>query len=95
MNPIVDNPKLIQEFEKEKGTTARGNKLPAGWLIERAGLKGRKIGGAMVSESHADFILNAGGATAENVIMLESIVKQQVRDQFGVQLRSEVQYVGF
>jgi len=71
------------------------NTIPAGFLIEEAGLKGKKIGGAMVSQEHANFILNTGDATAEDVIMLTSFIKQQVRDDFGVQLQEEIQYVGF
>lgn len=71
------------------------NTIPAGFIIEECGLKGKKIGGAMVSEKHANFIINTGGATAEDVIMLASFVKMRVRDEFGIQLQEEVQYVGF
>jgi len=71
------------------------NTIPTGFVIEEAGLKGKKIGGAMVSEKHANFIINTGDATAEDVIMLASFIKQQVRDKFGVELQEEVQYVGF
>lgn len=71
------------------------NTIPTGFVIEEAGLKGKKIGGAMVSEKHANFILNTGDATAEDVIMLASFIKQQVRDQFGVELQEEIRYVGF
>lgn len=71
------------------------NKIPAAWLIEECGLKGKKIGQAMVSENHAGKITNLGGATAENVIMLISIVKQKVRSKFSQQLMEEVEYIGF
>ncbi len=67
----------------------------AGKLIETAGLKGKKIGGAMVSTDHANFVVNTGTATAEDIIILISYIKQQVRDQFGVQLEEEVRYLGF
>lgn len=67
----------------------------AGKLIEAAGLKGKKIGGAMVSADHANFVVNTGTATAEDIIILISFIKQQVRDQFGVQLEEEVRYLGF
>lgn len=67
----------------------------AGKLIEQAGLKGKKIGGAMVSADHANFVVNTGTATAEDIVILISYVKQQVRDQFGVQLEEEVRYLGF
>ncbi|EKE20362.1 MAG: UDP-N-acetylenolpyruvoylglucosamine reductase [uncultured bacterium] len=97
MNPVVENnQKLLDEFEKETGSPARNNTVPAGWLIERAGLLGKQIGGAQVSPQHANYVINATGtATAENVIMLVSVIKQQVRDQFGVQLQEEVNYLGF
>ena len=70
-------------------------KIPAAWLIEECGLKGKKIGGAMVSNNHAGKITNVGGATAEDVVMLISIVKQKVRSQFNLQLMEEVEYIGF
>ncbi|MFA5020947.1 MAG: UDP-N-acetylmuramate dehydrogenase [Patescibacteria group bacterium] len=70
-------------------------KIPAAWLIDECGLKGKKIGQAMVSERQAGKITNLGGATAENVIMLISLVKQKVRHQFGVQLMEEIEYLGF
>jgi len=49
----------------------------------------------MVSEEHANFIVNTGNATAENVIMLAAIIKTKVRNKFGIQLQEEVQMVGF
>lgn len=70
---------------------AKFKKIPAAHLIERAGLKGHTIGQAQVSEVHANYIVNLGGATAEQVIMLISFIKQQVRDKYGVQLQEEVQ----
>jgi UDP-N-acetylmuramate dehydrogenase len=95
VNPVVDKSELIKEFEEDAETKSRGNKIPAGWLIDRVDLRGKKMGGAMISEEHANFIVNTGSATAEDVIMLASFVKQQVRDKLGVELREEVQYVGF
>lgn len=95
MNPVVENEKLLADFEKEKGVPARNGVLPAGWVIEQAGLLGKKIGGAQVSPLHANYIVNASDATASDVIMLVSYIKQQVRDQFGIQLREEVNYLGF
>lgn len=67
----------------------------AGRLIEEAGLKGQKMGGAVVSEKHANFIVNTGSATAEQVIMLISLIKQKVRTKFNIQLQEEIQYIGF
>jgi UDP-N-acetylmuramate dehydrogenase len=68
-------------------------KIPAGYLIEKAGLKGKIMGGAQISEQHANYIINTGQATAEEVIMLTSFIKQQIRDKYGVQLMEEVQFV--
>lgn len=95
INPVVDNDKLIQEFEAEKGVQSKDRKVPAGWLIDRAEMRGKKLGGAMVSDIHPNYIINAGRATAEDVVMLASLVKQQVRDKLGVQLYEEVQHLGF
>lgn len=94
-NPVVIDEKLREEFEHDCGIICKDDKLPAGWLIDQAGLRGKKIGGAMVSEKHANFIVNTGQATAEDVIMLASIIKQQVRDKFRIELVEEVQYLGF
>ena len=95
MNPVVADTALRAEFEHEKGMAVKDDKLPAGWLIEHAGLKGKRIGGAQVSEIQANYIVNTGGATAEDVIILSSLVKQRVRVELGVQLTEEVQLVGF
>jgi UDP-N-acetylmuramate dehydrogenase len=64
-------------------------------LIDDLGLKGFSIGGAQVSERHANFIINTGEATADDVVQLISYIKQQVRDKKGIQLMEEVEYIGF
>ncbi|MBR6557031.1 MAG: UDP-N-acetylmuramate dehydrogenase [Clostridia bacterium] len=66
----------------------------AGKLIEDAGLKGYRIGGAEVSEKHAGFIVNAGGATAADVIDLICHIQKTVYDRFGVMLEREVCILG-
>lgn len=72
----------------------KNQKIPASYLIDRAGLKGHIIGGVKVSEKHANYIVNfEQKGTAEQVIMLVSFIKQQVRDKYGVQLQEEVQFV--
>jgi len=81
--------------EAEEAGIVKGGKVGAGWLIDKLDLKGKTIGGAKISLEHANFIVNTGKATAEDVIMLISFIKQQVRDKFGVQLQEEVQYLGF
>jgi UDP-N-acetylmuramate dehydrogenase len=66
----------------------------AGRLIEAAGLKGRKVGGAMVSEKHANFIVNTGGARATDVLELMQLCQREVRERFEVDLVPEVERVG-
>lgn len=94
-NPIVTNPEILERFEKDTGSRSRDGKIPAGWFIEEAGLKGKRMGGVMVSEKHANFVINTGSATAQDVIMLASFIKMRIRDGFGIQLKEEVQMVGF
>ncbi|HWR43821.1 MAG TPA: UDP-N-acetylmuramate dehydrogenase [Sporomusa sp.] len=66
----------------------------AGTLIEQAGLKGTSVGGAQVSTKHAGFIINAGGATAQDVLALISKVQDSVYKQFGISLHPEVKVLG-
>jgi UDP-N-acetylmuramate dehydrogenase len=66
----------------------------AGALIEKAGLKGARIGDAQVSNRHAGFIINKGHATAQDVIQLIKHIQKTVYDKFGVQLEPEVRIVG-
>ena len=95
MNPVVTDERLRREFALDAGVESKSETLPAGWIIEHAGLRGKKIGGAMVSEQHGNFIINTGNATAEDIVMLASIIKQRVRKEYNVQLMEEVCYVGF
>ena len=66
----------------------------AGRLIEATGLKGYRIGGAQVSDKHANFIINAGGATATDIHLLMKLVEEEVQKQHGVRLTNEVIYLG-
>ena len=66
----------------------------AGKLIEDSGLKGLTVGGAQVSQLHAGFIINVGGATATDIIDLMSLVQNTVYDKFGVRLEPEVRIIG-
>lgn len=63
-------------------------------LIEAAGLKGKQIGGAQVSQKHANFIINTGAATADDIERLISVVQQEVEKQSGVVLVTEVHRIG-
>ena len=65
----------------------------AGLLIEESGLKGKKVGGAMVSEKHAGFIVNAGGATAADVLGLVKLIQDTVKERYAVDLVCEIIYI--
>jgi UDP-N-acetylmuramate dehydrogenase len=68
--------------------------IPAGFLIELCGLKGVREGGAQVAEKHANFLINADGATASDLRRLAARVKKTVEEKFSVTLEEEVLYVG-
>ena len=97
-NPVVDDKDLehlVKKYPKLKNI-AKNNIIPTGWLIEQIEeLKNKKIGGAMISEKHCNFIVNFNKAKAEDVVILISLIKQKVRDNFGIQLKEEIEYVGF
>lgn len=63
-------------------------------IIEAAGLKGKRVGGAVVSPRHANFIVNEGGARAEDVAALMRVVRETVEEKFGVRLEPEVRFLG-
>lgn len=101
-----ESQKLIKEAMEKRSWQPKGawcagcvfknpSNQSAGKLIDEAGLKGKTIGGAKISEEHGNFIINTGKATAEDIVILISFIKQQIRDQFGVQLEEEVRYLGF
>lgn len=88
MNPAA--PLAMQRmFENEKGAVAREGRVPAGWLIEKAGMKSATVGGAIASKQHPNYIVNQGSATAHDVIELAEKIKDAVRSQFGVELKEE------
>lgn len=66
----------------------------AGTLIDKTGLKGLRVGGAMVSDKHAGFVVNVGGATAADVLNLIAEVKKRVYEVHGVALNPEVRIIG-
>lgn len=63
-------------------------------LIDEAGLRGYRIGGAQVSEVHSNFLVNRGGATAADFLELAEVIKEKVREQSGIDLEEEVRIVG-
>ncbi len=72
----------------------RDKKLFAGKLVEEAGLKDIRVGGARISPKHGNFIVNEGGAKARDVLALIGLVKDKVKEKFGVLLETEVKVVG-
>ncbi|PKN30476.1 MAG: UDP-N-acetylenolpyruvoylglucosamine reductase, partial [Deltaproteobacteria bacterium HGW-Deltaproteobacteria-21] len=62
--------------------------------IEKAGLKGEKVGGAMISPKHANFIVNVGGASAGDVLALMELARKRVWDLTRVELEPEIRVVG-
>ena len=68
--------------------------IPAGRLIDELGLKGSRVGGAVVSIEHGNFIVNDGKATARDVLELIEIIRQRVRAERGIELETEVEIVG-
>ncbi len=65
----------------------------AGRLIEASGLKGLRVGGAMVSEQHANFLVNTGGATASDVLRLMEIVQEKIKNDWDINLEPEVHFI--
>jgi UDP-N-acetylmuramate dehydrogenase len=86
---------IFQNPNPSRDVVPDGMPASAGALVDRAGLKGAASGPAMVSTTHANFIVNHGGASADQIRNLIQRCKQGVRDRFGVELREEVVFLGF
>jgi len=69
--------------------------LAAGYLIDKAGLKGQRIGDAEISNHHANFFINCGNATAEDMVKLIKLARDTVKDKFKVVLELEIKLIGF
>jgi UDP-N-acetylmuramate dehydrogenase len=83
----LDRPSFGSTFRNPPGEFA-------GRLVEAVGLKGHRVGGAIWSEVHANFVVNLGGATARDVLALVSLARTRVQEQFGVVLETEVRLLG-
>jgi UDP-N-acetylmuramate dehydrogenase len=70
------------------------HELGAGRMLELCGLKGHRIGGAVISPLHANFIENAGAATTSDALALMAEARRRAREQYGVELEHEVQLLG-
>lgn len=73
----------------------KNKSLGAGWLVDQAGLLGQSVGQIEVSTKHGNFLVNKGQARAQDVVGLISLIKRKIRDEFGIEMHEEVQYVGF
>lgn len=85
---------LADRFDALPPGLKRAGVVPAGYLIEAVGLKGFRMGGAMLGARHANFLLNVGRATATDLRRLATFAQQVVRDKYGVRLEEEVLYLG-
>ena len=83
------------EYPNAGSTFKRPTGHFAGKLIEDAGLKGYTIGGAQVSEKHAGFLINRGGATSRDVLDLMDHIKCVIKEKFDVELESEIIYIPY
>lgn len=89
LNPIAPAA-VVAEFEREKGVQSRGGRVPAGWLIEKAGMKGARVGGAVSSMTHPNYLVNESGtAKASEVRELAEKIKEAVKARLGVVLQEE------
>jgi UDP-N-acetylmuramate dehydrogenase len=85
---------VFQNPQRGRDVVPDGVPWSAGALVDRAGLKGMTIGGARVSDTHGNFIVNDGGATAADIRRLIDRCRTEVQRQFGVELREEIVYLG-
>ena len=97
MNPFVPeeqaNELLKQYPDMPHFETPQGVKIPAAWLIEQCGWKGKTLGGAQVWPKQPLVIVNANHATAQDIIDLAAAVSASVKEQFGIEIRPEVNYI--
>ena len=96
MSAIIEKRKKSQPLEYPSGgsTFKRPEGYYAAALIDECGLKGKSVGGAMVSEKHAGFVINYNKATCSDVLGLVDFIKQTVKSQKGVDLETEIIFVG-
>ena len=88
--------RLLQHFDAQNEKVREflhREKISAGWLIEQVGMKGLRVGLAQVSEKHGNFIVNLGGASAQDVLTLIAQIKEKVYDRLGIELEEEIQII--
>lgn len=90
---VFKNPKGFSAGELGDEAKASSSAFAAAWLIEKCGLKGKKIGNVKVSEKHANFIVNLGNGKARDVIKLIKLIKTKVKNKFKINLQEEIQFL--
>ena len=98
MNPIVPRAKyetLLQEYPSMPSyqVDATHVKIPAGWMIEQCGWKGKSLGNAAVHDKQALVLVSCGGATGADIVALSDAVRAAVREKFGVEIHPEVNMI--
>ncbi len=98
MNPVVSRTKfeaLLQEYPSMPSyqVDATHVKIPAGWMIEQCGWKGKSLGKAAVYDRQALVLVNRGGATGADIVALSDAVRTAVREKFGVEIHPEVNII--
>ena len=97
MNPVVSRDKF-QEIQKDYPQmpyyeVENGVKIPAGWMIEQCGWKGKSLGKAGVHEKQALVLVNLGGASSEEIVTLCNAVCKDVKETFGIDIHPEVNFI--
>lgn len=97
MNPVVGQEKfesLLKKYPKMPHyPMADGVKIPAGWMIEQCGWKGKSLGRAGVYSKQALVLVNLGGATGQDIVRLSDAVRQSVKEKFGIDIHPEANFI--
>jgi UDP-N-acetylmuramate dehydrogenase len=98
MNPVISKSKFIDLQVLYPNiphyfVTENEEKLPAGWLIDQCGWKGKSIGNAAVHDKQALVLINKGDATGAEIVQLASEIQKSVKEKFGIELQTEVNYI--
>lgn len=98
MNPVIDRSQyeaLLEEFPTMPHYVVDEShvKVPAAWMIDQCGWKGRSLGRAGVHDKQALVLVNRGGATGSEIIMLSQAIRLSVKDKFGIDIRPEVNFI--
>ena len=99
-NKIKENLKIRNKtqplnFPSAGSIFKNAGKIPAAYLIEKCGLKGKTIGGAQISKKHANFILNFKNAKADDIKKLIDFIKKKVKNKLRISLEEEIKFLGF